>query len=396
MRGHVGAAVLRLAQGLRAGTLGWLEQAMPAGQLVGRQALAGLQPQLHLSLGEAGVVMRAQDGNLRQWLWQAHGRDGAPIAPRAAASAVVITRRLAVDLQPPVACIRHDGNAEPQDRGHRKRAMKFAGHPAPAEHPPIPILAYHQVDHRPGPGRVGRDLVVAPRAFARQMRLLQALGWKGLSMGQLEPYLRGEQHGKVFGITFDDGYSNTCEHALPVLQQLGFSSTIYVVSGQIGGANVWDHPLGYPPARLMTLAQLHDWLGGGQEVGAHTRNHVDLRQCDEAVARAEITGSRRDLEHLLQVPVRHFCYPYGHYRPEHAAMAREAGYASATTTHGGRSRAGADLFELPRVVSLTTPGLWWMLARWKLTRWQPPVSAPPSHPGAAPMHAAPAGSAHPH
>jgi len=231
--------------------------------------------------------------------------------------------------------------------------------------PPIPILTYHQIDTTPPRGAAYRSLVVTPAAFARQMGLLKALGYRGLSMSALLPYLRGEKRGKVVGITLDDGYLNNLEHALPVLQRHGFSATCYIVSGQLGGSNVWDLPKGVAPQRLMDARQLKAWLAGGQEVGAHTRNHVDLLAADDVTAREEIAGCRHDLENLLGAEVRHFCYPYGFHRPEHAQMVRDAGYLTATTTVRSRTRETDDAFELPRVpVHRTTslPLLWVKLA----------------------------------
>jgi peptidoglycan/xylan/chitin deacetylase (PgdA/CDA1 family) len=231
--------------------------------------------------------------------------------------------------------------------------------------PPIPILTYHQVDTAPPRGVPYRSLVVSPKDFAAQLQWLKALGYQGHSMSALEPYLRGEKSGKVVGITLDDGYVNNLEHALPVLNALGFSATCYIVSGQLGGTNAWDAEKGVPAQRLMDAGQLKSWIAGGMEVGAHTRTHADLMQADEAVARDEIAGCKRELESLLGTPVRHFCYPYGHYRAEHAAMVRDAGYTTATTTVRSRSQASDDLFELPRVPVLRTttrPVLWLKVA----------------------------------
>lgn len=230
---------------------------------------------------------------------------------------------------------------------------------------PIPILTYHQVDTPPPKGVPYRSLVVSPGAFARQMGLLKALGYRGLSMTKLEPYLRGEKKGRVVGITLDDGYVNNLRHALPALRHHGFSATCYVVSGQMGGSNVWDHGKGIPARPLMDAAQLKAWVAGGQEVGAHTRNHVDLRQTDDAAAFQEIAGCKRELEHRVEVEVRHFCYPYGSHEAKHAAMVKALGYATATTTRRFRARAGDDLFQLPRVPVLRStlvPVLWLKVA----------------------------------
>jgi peptidoglycan/xylan/chitin deacetylase (PgdA/CDA1 family) len=49
---------------------------------------------------------------------------------------------------------------------------------------------------------------VRPKLFKSQMWLLKKLGYKGLNMTELQPYLTGKKQGKVVGITFDDGYKS--------------------------------------------------------------------------------------------------------------------------------------------------------------------------------------------
>lgn len=215
---------------------------------------------------------------------------------------------------------------------------------------PIAILSYHQTARPPRRGTPVRSLVLPPWRFALQMRMLKLLGWRGLSMRDLEPYLLGHRTGKVFGITLDDGYRNNHDHALPVLRELGFTATVYMVTAQIGGSNAWDHGKGVPRSPLMSLDQLRVWLDEGMEIGAHTRNHVNLCECDAATAQDEIEGSKHDLEQALGVAVRAFCYPYGEHRAEHAEMVRRAGYAHGTTIVSSRARPGEDdPMRLPRI-----------------------------------------------
>jgi peptidoglycan/xylan/chitin deacetylase (PgdA/CDA1 family) len=227
--------------------------------------------------------------------------------------------------------------------------------------PHIPILMYHQIDARPARGTPMRGLVVSPASFARQMALLQALGYHGLSMSALMPYLRGELQGKVCGITFDDGYVNNLEHALPILQRHGFSSTCYMVSGQCGGSNIWDHGIGIDPKPLMSVQHLLQWVAGGQEVGAHTRSHADLTQLSASQAGEEIMGCKSDLEQASGTTVTQFCYPYGHFSAAHVDQVRQAGYAAATTTVRARATPQSSVWELPRVQvmgSVWLPQFW--------------------------------------
>lgn len=204
----------------------------------------------------------------------------------------------------------------------------------------IPILMYHQIDVPPPKGTPLRGLVVSTASFARQMFFLKCLGYRGLSMRDLEPYLKGEQQGRVVGITFDDGYRNNILNALPILQKHGFTATCYAVSSMFGGTNSWDNKIGVPSKPLMSLNEWEQWLNGGMEVGSHTCTHADLTTLTPDAAALEISLSKRELEDSLKCEVRHFCYPYGRYDASHVEMVRHAGYVTATTTN--RSRVGAD------------------------------------------------------
>ena len=231
-----------------------------------------------------------------------------------------------------------------------------------ANHKPIPILVYHQIAVAPPKGSPFRSLYVAPAAFARQMAWLKRLGYTGLSMAALQPYLLGEQTGKVVGITFDDGYQNNLTQALPALIKHGFSSTCYAVSGLLGETNVWDEAVGIAQTPLMSEEELLQWVLAGQEIGSHTHRHVDLTGVDDDRARAEMDSGKIRLEVVIGQPVRQFCYPYGHYEPQHVAMARQLGFAAATTTQRSRCHAGMEMMELPRVPVLrsTTLPIFWL------------------------------------
>ncbi len=98
----------------------------------------------------------------------------------------------------------------------------------------------------------------------------------GLSLRELHPYILGQKRGKVFGVTFDNGFCNVFENALPVLRSLGFSSTCFFVSGQIGGSNKWDETKEIRFEQCMSAGQIRGWANAGNEIGAHTVDHVNL------------------------------------------------------------------------------------------------------------------------
>ena len=214
---------------------------------------------------------------------------------------------------------------------------------------PIPILMYHQVDEPPPKGTPLRGLIVAPSSFAWQMRMLKVIGYQGLSMRDLEPYLSGEKQGKVVGITFDDGYQNNVVNALPLLKKYNFTATCYGVSSMIGGTNIWDHGI-VAEKPLMNLSDWEAWRDAGMDVGSHTSVHAKLTELSDEQAQEQIAKSKQELEQALGTEVRHFCYPYGWYRQEHQNMAKQAGYVTATTTHRGRVNTGDDAYTLKRIM----------------------------------------------
>lgn len=72
------------------------------------------------------------------------------------------------------------------------------------------------------------------------------------------PYLQSNKQGKVAVITFDDGFLNTYQHAMPILNELGLTASNYFVVNQISGGNEWDVPHGAVEIRCMTAEKMRD------------------------------------------------------------------------------------------------------------------------------------------
>lgn len=213
----------------------------------------------------------------------------------------------------------------------------------------IPILMYHNIARVPRGVRVYRSLYVSPASFARQMGMLKLFGYRGVSMADAMPYLRGEKHGRVAVITLDDGYADNLESAMPVLQRHGFTATCYVVSALVGQFNTWDADRLGVRKPMMSVEQLRAWQQGGMEVGAHTRTHVRLSQCDPRQQRDEVHGCKAELEDRLGTRIGQFCYPYGDHDDRAVDAVREAGFDAATTTRRGRAQPKPDFMRLPRI-----------------------------------------------
>lgn len=213
----------------------------------------------------------------------------------------------------------------------------------------IPILMYHQIAIPPAKGTRLRGSTVHPKRFANQMRLLKMLGYTGLSLSELVPYIQGRKKGRVVGITFDDGYQNVHDNALPILTRLGFSSTNFIVTSEMDGQNTWAQQAGSPAADLMCEASILNWVKAGQEIGSHTVSHPRLAEIELDEVYEQLGKSKSQLESLLQQEVSSFCYPYGSVNKAVQDSVASLGYKWAVTTQRGLAQASDNLYALPRV-----------------------------------------------
>jgi len=100
---------------------------------------------------------------------------------------------------------------------------------------------------------------------------------------------------------------------------------------------------------FVNATQLRSLRSARMDIGAHTRNHVDLTTLPPNRARKEITASARDLSRAVGGPVLWFAYPFGAVNPEVVGAVKKAGFALATTTRGGARETPAAPLKLPRL-----------------------------------------------
>ncbi|MBN9660095.1 MAG: polysaccharide deacetylase family protein [Acidobacteria bacterium] len=159
------------------------------------------------------------------------------------------------------------------------------------------ILTYHSLDES------GSVISVTPQLFRRQMAMLNASGRKVVPLELITATPNAA------AITFDDGYVNFFDHALPVLDDFGFPSTVFVVSRLCGRQSAWA---GSGPGRpLMDWGQLRQLWSRRVSVGAHTATHADLRNLAPGAVAGELDECRCEIEQRTGRKVRTFAYPYG-------------------------------------------------------------------------------------
>jgi peptidoglycan/xylan/chitin deacetylase (PgdA/CDA1 family) len=215
-----------------------------------------------------------------------------------------------------------------------------------------PVLTYHHVGQRQRGARI-KGLYVRERLFERQLSELHAAGFSSPRMDDIlsNPKDAASTPPLSIWLTFDDGFQDIFDNALPLLQKYRARGIVFLVAKLIGKTNEWQQRQGDVVEPLMNEAQVQAWLAAGQQIGSHTLTHPRLTQLSQAAAREEIFDSKKSLEDLFGVHIEHFCYPYGDWNEAVRDLVRDAGYRTACTTNNGVNTLGAAPFELKRLTA---------------------------------------------
>jgi peptidoglycan/xylan/chitin deacetylase (PgdA/CDA1 family) len=214
------------------------------------------------------------------------------------------------------------------------------------------VLMYHKVNDVDG-----NTVTVPTSQFDEQMSQLRELGYTVVSLDDVfAHYLehRPLPRQSVL-ITFDDGYLDNLENAMPILQRHGYTAVLFAPIGYLGGSRPLPHDEHLAARgivnRTLDWSQLAELEAGGIRVESHGIGHRPLADLEVDEAAREITLSKLQLEEALGRPVRAFAYVKGseaHYRPVHLSLLRQAGYDVAFTSISGGNGSRSDPLQLHR------------------------------------------------
>jgi peptidoglycan/xylan/chitin deacetylase (PgdA/CDA1 family) len=214
------------------------------------------------------------------------------------------------------------------------------------------VLMYHKVNNV-----AGNSTTVPVDAFDEQMAQLGELGYRPVSLDEvLAYYLDGVPlPARAVLITFDDGYLDNLENAVPVLERYGYPGVLFVPVAYVGGSRPLPHDEHLASRgvvnRTLSWEQLTELDAGPLRVESHGIGHRPLADLEVDEAAREITLSKLRLEEALGRPVRTFAYVKGseaHYRPVHLSLLRQAGYELAFTSISGANGPTTDPLQLHR------------------------------------------------
>ena len=237
-------------------------------------------------------------------------------------------------------------------------------------HGRLTTLIFHRVRREPDPlfpnemhASAFRDRVRWINEWFNVLPLDEAVG--ALARGTLPE--------RALAITFDDGYADNFEVALPILREHGVPATFFIATAFLDGGRMWNdtvieairrtpgpsldlsalglgvravgssqqrrdtisallYELKYmasdirrerskaiasiagqalPDDLMLMRDQVRKLAASGMGIGAHTATHPILARVDEQTARKDITDGRDALEAIIRQPVKLFAYPNG-------------------------------------------------------------------------------------
>lgn len=211
----------------------------------------------------------------------------------------------------------------------------------------IPILMYHSIseDDESNVHPYYRTKT-SPAMFAAQVKSLHESGYKTCSVAAALQQVQSPAGGKLVGITFDDGYRNFYRHAFPVLNQYGFSATVFLPTAYIG-----ENSVQFKGTDCLTWSEVRELSRHGIVFGSHTVTHPQLHGLSVAKIQEEVVNSRKAIEEILGCAVDSFAYPYAFPQTDNdfKTMLRDslhqAGYQNGVCTVVGRvNRSSEPLF----------------------------------------------------
>jgi O-antigen ligase/peptidoglycan/xylan/chitin deacetylase (PgdA/CDA1 family) len=251
-----------------------------------------------------------------------------PVVP-AAAAALVGTAQASRERRP------DEGRAGTLARKALKAALLPMGLGTRLRDGDVSVLLYHRV------GRGAREIDLPATAFDRQVAALS-------SRDDVVPLDRALSDGGGVVVTFDDGYRDFHEQALPALVRHGVPATLYLATGLVVEE-------GGPPDGL-TWEQLREAVATGLvTMGSHTHGHANLARSSPKEAEEELRRSQELVEDRLGVPCRHFAYPWGVGSPDVDGVVRRL-FDSAALPWGTNRAGRFDPYRLARVPILRSDG----------------------------------------
>jgi peptidoglycan/xylan/chitin deacetylase (PgdA/CDA1 family) len=217
----------------------------------------------------------------------------------------------------------------------------------------VPILMYHSISKEDESGiHSYYRTVTSPQIFSEHLRYLHANGFRTCSLDEAIDHLQQKCHDttKRVVITFDDAYADFYRRAFPLIDQFGFSATVFLPTGYIG-----DRPMQFKYRDCLTWSEVRELQRHGVVFGSHTVSHPQLWELSAKAVEEEVVRSKRTIEDKTGCAVTSFAYPFAFPQTDAGFIRRlresllRARYRNGVCTIVGRANRNSDRLFMERL-----------------------------------------------
>jgi len=232
----------------------------------------------------------------------------------------------------------------------------------------IIILAYHDVGYLPDDLQRNYIFNVHPDQFARQMEILSEEKISVISLNEAIEKMKYDEllEDLFLVITFDDGYHQFVDYALPILERYNFPATIFITTGFLDRkepfpwlnenysfnlpVEAW-YPLTFNDLKLLSQHP-------GIEIGSHSHNHLNLKKVSVDIFLEDVVRSLKILKETVGKAVQFFSYPFSFFGSKNSWLMEQTmieeelkkmGIKGICTTQIGVNRPNTNPFALKRI-----------------------------------------------
>jgi len=200
---------------------------------------------------------------------------------------------------------------------------------------------YHYISKPAEDDPARKTLSVSKEKFEEQLKEIKDLGYKTISLYDLNEALKGNKEidKKSIVLTFDDGYIDNYINAYPLLKKYKMTGTFFIVPGFIEDKSEiymsWDN-----------AKEMHK---NNMDMEVHTMKHVDIRSLNYAGMQYQINNARTLIKEKLNKDAKMFAYPYGFHNYNNINFLTNNDYNISVTTVNGTYHTLKTRQQLPRI-----------------------------------------------
>lgn len=170
-------------------------------------------------------------------------------------------------------------------------------------------LMYHIID-----ASIDAFIAIPPTQLKDQLAYLSDNNYQIIDLETAIKIALGQEFPSYKGVllTFDDGYLDNIDTALPILLEYQATATLFVPTLYVGRNNRWNLRAPYDKSHA-GWKQLQQWAACGLAIGGHTHDHMCMVRLNELEIAETLDINNRLLEDNLGISPRAFAYPYGIY-----------------------------------------------------------------------------------